>query len=265
MGGPDGPLAGARVVVTRPSENARELATRLTVLGAEVLIAPAIRIVDPESWDDLDNAIKRIAAGEYVWTLFASGHAVRRLFSRVEVAGWDRRCLEATRVAVVGSATARVLGDFGVKAELIPERFEGRALVSALGLGTGRVLLPRVQGGPRAIVDELEELGWKVDEVVAYRNLPEAPDSPAFQSIRAGGFDVVTFTSPSAVVNFSKALSPPSIGINSGGGSSRQVVCIGPATAAAARAQGLRVDAVARVHNLDGLVDAVCALREVAR
>jgi uroporphyrinogen-III synthase len=36
-----------------------------------------------------------------------------------------------------------------------------------------------------------------------------------------------------------------------------RIICIGPVTASAAREAGLRVDAVAQVHTIEGLVDGV--------
>ena len=44
------PLAGRTVVVTRASEQALELVSRLETLGARVLAFPVIEIVEPDDW-----------------------------------------------------------------------------------------------------------------------------------------------------------------------------------------------------------------------
>ena len=43
------PLAGLRVVVTRPENQAEELCDRLHALGAEPIIFPTIAIVPPKA------------------------------------------------------------------------------------------------------------------------------------------------------------------------------------------------------------------------
>jgi uroporphyrinogen III methyltransferase/synthase len=68
--------------------------------------------------------------------------------------------------------------------------------------------------------------------------------------VRSGGVDALTFTSSSTVQNFCDtvgALPDPQ----------PVVVSIGPVTSDAARARGLRVDAEADPHTIDGLVEAL--------
>jgi uroporphyrinogen-III synthase len=69
--------------------------------------------------------------------------------------------------------------------------------------------------------------------------------------LAAGEIDAIAFTSGSTVRGFIGALS--STGLRG----SPKVVCIGPVTAAEARAHGLIVHAVANPHTTDGLVDAL--------
>ena len=72
--------------------------------------------------------------------------------------------------------------------------------------------------------------------------------------MRAGAVDAISFTSSSTVDNFCDALGsalpeprPP-------------VVSIGPVTTRTASARGLRVDAEADPHTIDGLVEALVRL-----
>jgi uroporphyrinogen III methyltransferase / synthase len=238
------PLFGRRVVVTRPSGRAGELAERLAALGANVVSLPAIAIEDPESWDPFDSALVNLAERSYDWVAFASATGVERFFTRLLSKGLDARAFGATKVAAVGDATAAALAGRAIRADLVPGRFTGADLAAALGDGPGVVLLPRVAGGPRDIVDELERGGWRVDEVVAYRNVPAEVDHP-------GEFDAATFTSASTVGAFAAAV--PARALPEGA----KVVCIGPTTAAAAEEAGYRVHAVADPHTLDGLAAAL--------
>jgi uroporphyrinogen-III synthase len=77
------------------------------------------------------------------------------------------------------------------------------------------------------------------------------PDPAALAQLRAG-VDAITFTSSSTVTNFCDAAGqlpdPQPV-----------VVSIGPVTSATARARGLRVDAEADPHTIEGLLTALVA------
>lgn len=254
------PLAGTRVVVTRAKEQAQDLVARLTRLGADVLAVPTIQIRDPSNWREVDVALKELESGTYEWVVFPSVNSARKVLER---AG-DATLFNRTKVAAIGSSTAAALRDWGIRADLVPDSFEGQALARALGPGRGRLLLPRVEGAPRALVEGLAEHGWRVDEVEAYRNVLVRSDDHDFRSVRLGDFDILTFTSPSTVRNFARVVPPEGIGVDPESDGSHSVACIGPSTAAAARATGVRVDIVAAQHTVEGLVEAVCALKDAS-
>ena len=83
-----------------------------------------------------------------------------------------------------------------------------------------------------------------------YRTVPVTPDAADIARVRAGDVDAITFTSSSTVQNFcdaTGAIADPQ----------PAVISIGPVTSGTARARGLRVDAEADPHTIDGLVAAV--------
>jgi len=251
-----GALAGARVIVTRAQHQARSLGDELEALGARVIYLPVIAIAPPESWDELDAALARVAAGAYEWVLFTSGNAVDAVCERVEA-----EALRATRIAAVGRTTTARLERRGMPVRLVPESTTSVALAHALGPGAGAVLAPRAEGAPRAMVKVLRANGWAVDEVIAYRNVPAEP-SPAREAVVEGRFDAVTFTSGSAARRFAELVAAPhSVGLAPGQPPRRIVACIGPETAAAARGAGFRVDVVARAHSARGLAEALASER----
>lgn len=245
------PLFGLRVVVTRGRGQAGSLTAALEAHGAAVVEMPVIAIADPESWDDLDQSLRLLVEGFFKWVVFTSANAVDKVFERIDHAGLDSRALGRVKVAAVGSMTAGILEARGIRADLVPPEFTGAAVAAALGRGSGRVLLPRVEGAPGDLVEALSGAGWTVRQVTAYRNLPASGDSLGAAVVASGRFDVVTFTSASTVRNFlAIAGSPPETG---------HVACIGPVTAEAARSAGLRVDVVAEEHTVPGLVAALVA------
>ena len=262
----DAPLDNKRVVITRPREQAEKLASLLTRMGADVVSLPVIEIADPPSWDELDWSVKKLVEGYYSWVVFSSTNAVDKFFDRIDHADKDARIFGRARVAAVGSVTAEHLRSRGIRADLVPERHTGDAVVEAIGRGSGRVLIPRVSGAPQAMVKKLSANGWKVEAVVAYVNLPTQDDSPEAEDVRGGRFDAVTFASGSAVRGFVATVGPPDdLGLTSGDAVGKIVACIGPSTSAAAEELGFRVDVVPDDHSSKGLAMALAdAFRTMA-
>ncbi len=247
MSVPPPPLAGLRVVVTRPQEKADNLMRLLQERGAEAIHYPTISIADPVSWDEVDKASAGLRDGRYDWIVFTSVNAVEKVAGRMQEPAEFTRA----RVAAVGSVTRAALEDLGIRVELVPDEFTGEALAEALGTGKGRILLPRVEGAPRSTVRAIEARGWRVDEVVAYRNLPIG-DGQDLED-----FDAVTFASGSTARNFTRLQDVAGLGLAPHTGSARSVVCIGSRTAEEARSAGMRVDVVAAVHTDEGMVTAL--------
>lgn len=246
------PLLGRSVAVTRPPHQSRDLAARLTDLGADVVELPLIEITEPSSLVELDRAIRNLET--YDWVLFSSANVVERFFHRMAVRGRDDRALSTTEIGAVGDRTVQALAEHGLLADLVPTVFTGAAWADALGDGTGTILLPRVEGAPDELSAALAARGWTVDEVAAYANVPGSPLPESIERVRAGEVDVITFTSASTVRNFSTV-----VGALDDLARVPTVVCIGPSTAAAAEEAGMVVTAVAEPHNTDGLVAAVAA------
>ena len=256
-----GPLEGVQVVVTRPKHQSGKLIESLQDAAAKVIELPVIAIEDPASWRRVDEAIGKLRAGRYQWVVFTSANGVDRFFSRLSQASLDSSIFASVKLAVVGSATAGVLRRHGLRPALVPERYTTEELARALGEGSGTVLLPRVENPPPAMVDILQSYGWKTDQVPAYRTAPGIPESPELERVRAGRFDVVTFTSSSTVRSFVEVVEVPgAVGLGPGGPPGRKVACIGPVTARTASQLGFRVDAVASEYTDAGLVAAIKSL-----
>ena len=88
------PLSGCTVMVTRACHQADGLANLLAPLGAEVILQPAIEIVEPGSWGRFDAAIKRFSGFSRV--VLVSANAARFFFSRLN----DPRSPQVTATAV---------------------------------------------------------------------------------------------------------------------------------------------------------------------
>jgi len=259
--GDQGPLAGQRIVVTRPPGQADSFARRLRELGADPVACPTIRIVPPEDPEPLLRAARELASYDRV--VFTSVNGVERLAEALEGEGRDPRGAfpAGARVAAIGPSTAdRARQRFGIEPEVVPDEYRAEALVRDIRrAAAGRnspPAWPEEESGARAVLPErLEAAGADVDEVPAYRAVPpdEGELAPVRDRLRAGEIDWLTFTASSTVRNFVSLL-----GTGLGGA---RVAAIGPITAGTARELGLEVDVVAEEYTIPGLIDAMIRAR----
>jgi len=240
------PLSTKTVVVTRAAQQAPALAARLRDLGAWVLEVPTIALAPPaDNGAALARAAERLTEGAYSWAVFTSANAVERFFAVVP----DTRAFGQTRVAAVGPATAKALRRFRVVADLVPPDHRAEGLLAAFprGPAASPVLLPQAGGARPELRQGLARQGWRVDAVEVYRTVPVdiAPELLA----AASEADAICFASPSAVNSYLDQATALWVALPP------VVACIGPVTAATARARGLQVSAEASEHTLDGLLD----------
>lgn len=246
-----GSLAARRVVVTRAREQAAELVDELEALGAEVVLAPAIDIVEPSDGGvALQEAVASMRAdgGAGVapdWVVFTSANAVRRFCAHI----MDVTDLSRVRVAVIGPGTAAAVTGAGLEVDLVPERYIAESLLDAFPsspAGGGRVLLPRAEVARDVLPDGLRAKGWTVEVVPVYRTTPAVVDDSVRGAVARA--DAVCFASASSVSAFVDAYGSdvPSV-----------VAVIGPITAGRVRDLGLDVAIQPEEHTVAAMVEAL--------
>jgi uroporphyrinogen III methyltransferase/synthase len=253
------PLAGQRIIITRPRDEAERVVGELEAMGADVLIAPAVEVAPIEDPRELDMAIDRLAT--YDWLVFTSVHGVRYFVERLETRGLDLRALGHLRLAAIGPTTARALGALHLKADVVPESFRSEALAEALGeLTRGkRVLLARADRGRTVLKDELEKLA-DVDQVAVYHNRDAASiDGEIIARIDRGEVDWITMTS-SAIARRFHELMPTETRAKIG--RDARLASLSPVTTGTLRGLGWAVAAEADPYHWDGLVNAIVAVVE---
>jgi uroporphyrinogen-III synthase len=249
------PLDGRRVILTRPDARAGDFDARVSALGGDPLVAPAIDIVPPESWTIADAALRRI--GTYDWIAFTSANAVRALVGRADAIGVDRDALRHARLAVVGPATAAAVADALRPPDVVPSVHTAEGLGQEMtGVGNDRVLLPRGDLAGDTLPDALRARGAFVDEVVVYRTVPGIGVATIVARTREGSVDALLFASASAVRFVAAAL----VAARTSDRASWPVaVCLGPVTADAAREAGFVRVAVASGTTQNDLIDRAAA------
>ena len=251
------PLFGWRVLVPRTKAQSGSMEERLGDFGATSEVVPTISVEPPRTPQQMERAVKGLVTGRYEWVGFTSVNAVRAVRERFEELGLDARAFSGLKIAAVGGVTAQALAEWGLVPDLVPSGEQ-----SARGLleewppydsmldPIDRVFLPRADIATDTLVAGLQEMGWEVDDVTAYRTVRAAPPpAPVRDAIKGGAFDAVVFTSSSTVRNL--------VGIAGKPHANTVVACIGPATAKTAEEHGLRVDVLAPEASAVSVVDAL--------
>jgi uroporphyrinogen-III synthase len=162
-----------------------------------------------------------VDAHAYDWLVVTSPNGAHEL---------ARRGVTANRIAAIGPATAEALRAHGLRVDLVAATHTQEGLREELLEGT--LLLAAAEGARQDVL--------AADFLPLYRTVELQPEVPEA--------DVALLMSGSAA----RALAAT--------GADMPVVAIGPQTADEAQAAGLSVAAVAGVHDVDGLVEALRSL-----
>ncbi len=228
----DGLLQGRRVVTTRP--NAGDLERRLEYYGAAVVHLPLTNIVDVGVNTSVDESID--------WLVVTSANGARRSEP------WASR---ASHRCAVGPTSAAVLREVsGEFVDLVPENASGEDLVRSFPTapsGGGHVVIVRGEQASGEVRIGIEQLGWRVTDVVTYRTQPKEVDQHIAE--HAATSELVLLAASSAASAWASICR--AYGLNS-----PPVVVIGAPTAHTAEQEALQVAAIAEPSTIDGLVSA---------
>lgn len=174
-------LAGLRVVISRPREQAAAQAALFSDAGAEVLALPLIDIRPPEDPQPLQRAADTL--GDYQLVIFVSPSAVDQAMpSLLASRNWPDRTLPA----VVGRGSAAAFRRWVAIDPVVPDNGnDSEALLRHAQLQQvqgKRVLILRGNGGRELLAETLRQRGASVDIVEAYQRVVPATDiSPLLQ------------------------------------------------------------------------------------
>ncbi|MBX3166844.1 MAG: uroporphyrinogen-III synthase [Candidatus Eremiobacteraeota bacterium] len=236
------PLYGQRIALTREPSQAKALQQRLEELGAEVVLCPVLRFIEPDDPGPLQQALAELES--FDWVLFTSPNGVRTFF---EALPGDARRLGRARLAVIGPGTAQALAGQGLKADLVPARSVAEGLLEALAeepMEGRRVLIPRAQEAREVLPEGLRSRGAQVVVAACYKTI--MPDPPP----RLEAVDRVVLMSSSAARHFRQLCQ-----------GDPECVCIGPVTAQTARELGFARIVQAEQFDLEGVVKVLLSVQ----
>jgi uroporphyrinogen III methyltransferase/synthase len=249
------PLFGKNIVITRDNCANEIFAEKIIAEGGNPIRFATIKIKPLTEGKRFLEALTKIA--EYDWIIFTSENGVSIFFDCLRVLKKDARIFGSAKIAAIGSETAGRLGEFGINADFVPTVFTGRELGKQLigftSLQGKKILLLRSDIASKEIVELLTEAKASVEDTAIYTVETEKSDSEWLKKKLADGqIDWVTFASPSAVRGFLEQV--PAELVNTG---DAKIASIGPVTSEELKRNGLKVDAEAREHTIDGLLAAI--------
>lgn len=204
-----GPLAGKRILVTRPREQAAGLAGLISQAGGEAILFPAIEIADIADPTRFNAIADRLQ--EFDLAIFISPTAVQRALDLLRLRRKDKAWPARVRVAAVGRGSARELERRGLSGVVAPPgHADSEALLGlpALAEVAGkRIVIFRGQGGRERLGDTLAARGARVEYAECYRRVRPQPDaSAAAPSWTRGALDAVTVSSAEGLYNLDAML-----------------------------------------------------------
>lgn len=192
----DTPLAGLRIVVTRPRAQAVSLAQGIEAAGGIPLIFPLLEITKADASKDLSEHLRRLPDADLV--IFISPNAVKFGLDALRHAGLALN--DSVRIAAVGQGTARALREAGQMRVLAPtQKFDSEGLLTLPELQKvegHRIVIVRGDGGRELLAETLRLRGAQVEYLTCYKRRPAAFDGKA---LLAEHPDVLTVTSSEAL------------------------------------------------------------------
>jgi uroporphyrinogen-III synthase len=204
----DLPLAGLKVVVTRPRDQALKLVQRIKQAGGVPLLFPLLDITAVQDTGALNEQIARL--GQFNLAIFISPNAVRYGTAAIYASGHDGNSVPLPpqlKIATVGQGSAKALRETGFSNIIAPtERFDSEGLLALPEMqhvSGWRVMIFRGDGGRELLGDTLRERGATVEYASCYRRAKSRQDKGKLLAARP---DAIIVTSSEAMEHLSGML-----------------------------------------------------------
>lgn len=198
-------LKGARILVTRPENQAETLCQLIEQQGGIPIRFPTLQIVDVDDQGNNLSSVTNPLTGLHSvhWLIFTSANAVN--FALIANGGKIAQ-LKSAQIAAIGQATAKALQLAGFKVNLIPiQGYDSESLLAMPQLQdvNGRdICIVRGQGGREELANVLRARGANVSYWEVYKRVAPICDcSQVTGLLENGKLDAVIITSFEALQN----------------------------------------------------------------
>ena len=189
------------VVVTRPKEQAENLAQLISAAGGRPILFPVLEILDVSDLNPLYQVIKEL--DKYDAAIFISPTAVSKAMNLIKA---QRDWPLQLPVFAVGRGSEKALEHFGVdKVRIPPARSDSEALLELpelQNMENKRVVIFRGDGGREVLGDELVKRGAQLTYAECYRrSKPDVAAGALLYHWARNELDAVTVTSSEGLHN----------------------------------------------------------------
>lgn len=235
------PLDGVTISVVGTESFLGRIEEKLEKNGADVNCIPAVKIV--ENREALVEAISRIS--EFDALVLTSANGVNLFFANLRRSKTDVRIFAGKRFAVIGSATSAALENYGIFADIIPEKYNAESLANALVMRNdiGKLLILRAKKGSEKLNEILDKNGVEYLDLKIYDTISEKIEGSLITS------DYLVFASFSGIDSFFE--NGFSVGENT------TVSAIGEKTAEALKRRGIKNIRISERSDADGIVQLI--------
>lgn len=189
------PLAGLKIVVTRPRDQAVQLVQRIGQAGGVPMLYPLLDIAPVQDTRVLHEQIARLP--RFNLAIFISPNAVHYGIAAIRAAGELPKKL---KIATVGQGSAKALRELGIANVIAPtERFDSEGLLALPELqdiAGWSVMIFRGDGGRELLGDTLKARGATVEYAACYQRSKPQHDAGI---LLASAPDAITVTSSEAL------------------------------------------------------------------
>jgi len=255
------------IAVTRPKEQARQLAAVIKKLGGKPYIAPTIEIKTGNG-SQIKKFIRKVFDYQIDCVIFMSRNAVNIVIKAAENLRLKSDFIAAlNRVSIIaiGPKTKGKLEHYGVKVDLTPSEYSSEGIVRCLrGIDLRRmtIAIPRMDRPDPYLRRELEMMGAEIIEIPTYESTIPSDRSgilKLLEDLFKGKIHVITFTSSATARNLFQVASQHSLDckLQDSLGKKAIVAAIGPVTQRTLEQLRVRVDVKPKEYTIEAMIEAL--------
>ncbi len=207
----------SHILITRPRQEALELADMLATMPADIPMQVKIIIIPAHTFlpvkllpDQLGQLQAASAKPEPMLLIFTSPRAVEFGLSQIPM-----EVVRSARVAAIGPSTSALLEQSGIVVSIQPRQgYTSEDLIGELALtpplnkakGPVAVFILAAPGGRTLIKESLQAIGYSVQTLIVYESKPAELDVAAITAIEQAQSVLVVWTSANAMTALSERL-----------------------------------------------------------
>lgn len=252
-------MKGKKVLITRASGDNKDFREALEKKGLDVYELPMIQFKPVKELTSFHNYLMKLESID--WVVFTSSKAVEFFFQMANDFGVKFYFYPNLKIATVGEKTKLTLEQLGYRTNFVPIKYTAEVLAENMDENlTGKhILIPRSNKASDEYIDVFKKRGAIPLPITIYENEAIHYSAIELKNVLHKHIDYLTFTSGSTYQSFHSNIMANSITLQD-----EKTICIGPSTAKIVEELEGKVDAIATIHTIEGMVEAIEKLEQYA-